>query len=143
MDGGFAQTAEIFCVAPQNLAPVWSQVAELWAPEVDQRPTHTLEDLRSAILGMKAQLWIQWEKPLVEAALMTEFASYPRGVWVRAVLAVARDGYRMNTSGFLTQLEMWRDMHGCRGFECIGRVGWLKRIPDAKVEGVLMRTTSL
>jgi hypothetical protein len=130
----------VFRVAPTNVTPLWPKIEPAVAELLHDRPTHTSEDVRQSLLKESAQLWIQmWREP--EAFIVTEFAVYPRGTWVRVWECGTLPGFRLNTRAFFDQLEMWRKMHGCRGFEAIGRHGWLRRVPSASPEGLVMRST--
>jgi len=131
----------IFRVFPENIARLWPQVSPLFAPLLAERPTYSDEDARLLCMGGAGQLWVQWQEPTVEAAIVTEFATYPRGCWVRIWLDGARKDCRQDHHGFLSELEKWRDVNGCRGFECIGRAGWAKLFPQAKLEGIMLRWT--
>jgi len=131
--------ADIFQVAVANVTPLWPQLESILAPALALTSTHDPEDIRRALLGQAAHLWIQWNGEHVEAAVVSEFVHYPRGIWVRAWLAGARDDARMDDRGFHEALMAWCKMHGCIGFEAVGRHGWLRKFPDAHAEGLVMR----
>lgn len=133
----------ILRVLAENVTPVWPQVSELLAPAVAMRPTHDMEDVRLSLLGGNSQLWIQWTGPgePVEAALVSELAAYPRGVWVRIWLDGAHRGRSQDDAGFLAALTAFRAQVGARGFEAVGRSGWVRRFPQVTVEGLVMRWT--
>lgn len=101
--------------------------------------THTDEDVRRALLAGQSQLWAQIEDDVVQAVAVTEFISYPRGVFVRVWIAGARDDTRMDTDAFYDLLTDWAQRHRCCGFEAIGRHGWLRKVPQARVAGLVMR----
>lgn len=133
--------ARIFLVSVENVLPLWPQ----WEPLVTRAlrgiPTHEPADVRRAVLGEMAHLWAQWTERL-EAFVVTEFVNYPRGRWLRLWLAASAPGTDFNSGAFEDALSQWRDVNGCRGFEIIGRMGWLRRFPTAKFEGVIMRTVT-
>ena len=128
-------------VFPGDLAHFWPQMAPLLRAAVERAPTHSLEDVRLKLLSGAAQPWIQWAEPVVEAVIVTEFAVYPRGSWVRIWLDGALATVRQRHAAFLAELDGWRVAHGCVGFECAGRPGWARLFPEAKIEGVIMRWT--
>lgn len=122
----------ILRVFPGDLAYFWPQIEALIAEPISHVGTHTAEDVRLKVLSGAAQAWIQWAEPIVEAVLITEFVVYPRGPWVRIWLDGASG--RQEHEEFLHELEKWREANGCVGFECIGRPGWTKLFPDARIE---------
>lgn len=106
-------------------------------------PTHTADDVRRMLLGQTAHLWVQDGNP-VAAMAITEFAAYPQGVWLRVWLGATRDDATpFDTEAFVKATRQWYRYHNCRGFEAIGRQGWLKRVPGARAEGFVMRITEL
>jgi hypothetical protein len=130
----------IFKVWPENITGLWPQIEPLLAPALATSSTHEPEDVRRAMMSGKAQLWVQLgDDRLVEAIVTTEFVDYPAGVFVRVWSAGAHPDHRMDTEGFLPILTEWAHKNGCVGFEAIGRMGWLRRIPKARVEGLIMR----
>lgn len=128
----------IMRIMPDNVMPLWPQFAALFTPAMRAVSTHTIEDVRKAILAMRAQLWAQMSGDTVEAAATTEFVEYPAGLFVRVWLAGARKDCRFDDSGFYSLMDRWREANGCVGFEAIGRHGWLRKFP-ARVEGLILR----
>lgn len=130
----------IFLVARENIDPLWPQAEPLIASAIAPIPTHTTDDVRQMLHGNAAQLWAQWGEQL-EACVVTEFVHYPRGTWVRIWIAGAHPDAKWDGHGFHKAVDGWRDLHGCRGFEAIGRHGFLRLFPGLRAEGVLMRMT--
>ena len=131
--------AQVFRVAVENVTPLWPQVAPLVTRALCGQPTHDDEDVRRMIMGGAAQLWVQWAER-VEAIAVSEFAVYPKGVWVRVWLVGADPSAQMMAKEFGDAIEHWRAANGCRGIEAIGRMGWLRRYPQVKFVGAVMRT---
>lgn len=129
-------------LAPENVAALWPQIAVLLRPALDLVSTHTANDVRRLILTMRVQLWVELDGVEVIAAVVTEFVDYPAGLFVRAWLAGAHTDRPMNTDAVLEALDEWREMNGAIGLEAIGRHGWLKRVPGARIEGLIMRLVS-
>lgn len=134
-------TGKIMRVMPENVTPLWPQFEALFRPALALVSTHTSEDVRRSIMAMRAQLWAQIEGNEVQAAATTEFIDYPVGMYVRVWLAGARKDRRFDDDAFFDVLDTWRDRNGCVGFEAIGRHGWLRKFPNATVEGMIMRYT--
>lgn len=131
--------AGVLRVMPENVAPLWSQLHALFKPALAMVSTHTAEDVRRAILSMRAQLWVQMVNEVVVSAATTEFVDYPAGMFVRVWMVGAVPDRRMDIQAFVNTLDHWRIAHKCIGFEWIGRHGWLRHFPDARTEGLLMR----
>lgn len=122
---------------PENVAPLWPQLQALFKPALAMVSTHTADDVRRSIVAMRAQLWVQMVNEVVVSAATTEFVDYPRGLFVRVWMVGAVPDRRMDIQAFVNTLDHWRVAHGCVGFQWIGRSGWLKHFPDAKVDGLL------
>jgi hypothetical protein len=124
---------------PENVTPLWPQLVALFRPALAMVSTHTAEDLRRAIMAMRAQLWVQMVNEVVTSAVVTEFVEYPAGLHVRVWLAGAEPTREMDKTAFVETLDRWRIAHNCVAFEAIGRHGWLRIFPWLKVEGMVMR----
>lgn len=131
--------AGVMRVMPENITPLWPQFETLFAPALALVSTHSVEDVRRACMSMRAQLWAQMRGDIVESAATTEFVDYPVGMYVRVWLAGTRPGVRFDDIGFFDVMDRWRERNGCVGFEAIGRHGWLRKFPDAKIEGLVLR----
>ena len=129
----------IMRVMPENVTPLWPQLESLFAPALLMVSAFRIEDVRRSLMAMRSQLWAQMDGDVVEAAATTEFVDYPIGLFVRVWLAGARHDARFNDDGFFAVMDQWRAANGCVGFEAIGRHGWLRRHPMAKIEGLVMR----
>jgi hypothetical protein len=130
---------QVFRVSVDNVTPLWPQVEPIIARVLRGHLTHDTEDVRRLIMGQSAQLWVQYSDG-VEAIVVSEFVSYPKGVWLRIWLVGTAEGATMDSAACLASLSQWRDMHGCKGFEAMGRMGWLRRYPELKFVGALMRS---
>ena len=129
----------IFRVFPQNISGIWPQVSKVLAPAIAMTPTHNDEDVRLACMSGRADLWVQWEEPIVESAATTEFVAYPRGMWLRIWLGACRSDKKQDSKGFLDAFKEWARVNGCRGLEIAGRIGWARRFPEFKIEGIGLR----
>lgn len=126
-------------VMPENIAALWPQLDALFRPAMALTSTHTVEDVRRALMAMRVQLWVQMDGDIVEAAATTEFVDYPVGLYVRVWHAGARKDRKMDSDAFFAELDRWRVGHGGVGFEAIGRHGWLRKFPSARIEGLVLR----
>ena len=126
-------------IMPENVTPLWSQFEALFRPALALVSTHSSEDVRRAVMAMRAQLWAQMIGDTVIAAATTEFVEYPAGMYVRVWLAGVRPGAKFDDIAFFEVMDRWRERNQCAGFEAIGRHGWLRRFPDAAIEGLVLR----
>lgn len=129
----------VFRVMPENVTKLWPQLDRLFAPALAMVSTHTIEDVRKSVMAMHSQLWVQIVSGEVVAAATTEFIHYPAGLFVRVWLAGAIPDRKMDDAAFFDVLDQWRRAHSCIGFEAVGRHGWMRRFPTARVEGLVMR----
>jgi hypothetical protein len=136
-----AEPGRVFQVAVENVMPLWPLWEPLLVRALRNLDTHNATDVRRAVLGEQAHLWVQWDGTL-QAFIVTEFAVYPRGTWLRLWLAGAAQDAPMDDDAFEDALAVWRDAHNCRGYEIIGRMGWLRRFPELRFQGSVMRTTT-
>lgn len=128
-------------IMPENVTPLWAQFEELLRPALVMVSTHTSEDIRRSVMAMRSQLWAQMTDDVVVAAAVTEFVDYPVGMYVRVWLVGARPDHRFDDEAFFEVMDRWRSRNGCVGFEAVGRHGWLRKFPEARIEGLVMRMT--
>jgi hypothetical protein len=151
VDESRTDAPRVFMVAVENVMPLWPLWEPLLIRALRNLDTHNATDVRRAVLGEQAHLWVQWDASVqqmpvqpgpLQAFIVTEFAVYPRGTWLRLWLAGAMPGTPMDDNAFEDALAVWRDAHNCRGYEVVGRMGWLRRFPEARFQGAVMRTTT-
>lgn len=143
MDGASSiqMTSRVFMVAVENVMPLWPKWEPLLTRALRGVETHDALDIRRAVLGEQAHLWIQWNGQL-EGFVVSEFVTYPKGVWLRLWLAATEPDATLNGGAFEDALSVWKDANNCRGFEIIGRMGWLRRFPEGRFVGAVLRTTT-
>lgn len=128
----------ITMVYPININPIWPETAALLAPAVDISGTHDVEDVRRSLMGNQSQLWVQWNAG-VDAAVVTEFINYPKGLWCRFWLAGAKKGVEIAWDKFFETLYKFARDNRCVGIEDCGRGGWDRYAPQAKKISTLRR----
>lgn len=128
----------ITMIYPANIMTIWNQLPALLEPALAITKTHNIEDLRQSLLAGKSQLWIQWSNK-VEAAVVTEFVGYPRGVWCRFWLAGALKDANIMWEKFFDVLWDFAKENKCAGIEDCGRGGWSRYAPQALKIAVLRR----
>ena len=141
MDGMPPMLDTVFRVAVENITPLWPQIEKLLEIPLGMRPTHNAEDVWKLLMAMQSQLWVQMAGTTVEACVVTEFSAFPRGVWLRCWLAGARDDARFDYWRFFEVLQKFARDNGCRGISGDGRIGWLRKYPNAQFEGISARVT--
>jgi hypothetical protein len=131
--------AEIVKVSLENITPLWPQLEPLIKSVVDPLGTHDAEDVRRSLMANLSHLWVQWSDK-VEACVVSEFVNYPKGLWLRLWAGAARDDTKGEWQEFRAALTHWKKINGCVGMEIIGRMGWMRVFPDARLDGVIIRT---
>jgi len=130
---------EIIQLLPQNIVALWPQIAPIIRPAVVLVSTHTVSDIYRAVVSMRAQVWASVHETKVLAAVISEFVDYPAGLFVRIWIAASLPEVPFDTAAFMEKLDEWRCASNAIGFEAVGRMGWLKRYPGLKCEGLIMR----
>ena len=131
----------VFPVEVENVMALWPKWEPLLKQALRRDETTDALDVRRRVLSEQAHLWVQWSTTL-EGFVVTEFANYPKGTWLRLWLAATAPGSVLDDDAFEDVLSAWRDANNCRGFEIIGRMGWAKRFAEARFVGVVLRTTT-
>lgn len=132
----------IVLIAPATLDALWPHWEPLLKRALRHVETHNSDDVRELVSEGYAQLWVQWSGSALEAFIVSEVVTYPRGKWLRLWLAATADGALMDNERFEDATSEFRDAEECKGYEIIGRLGWLKRFRDLRFEGAVMRTTA-
>lgn len=122
-----SNTPIITMVFPANLEKVWPLAAELLQPAVDKFGTHGIEDVRKAIMCGNAQLWIRWNAGRVEAALVSEFKNFPKGLWLNVWLFGTHPDFAADEQEFERHMIEYAKANGCMGMMHTGRQGWGRR----------------
>ncbi len=133
-----APDSRVFLVAVENVMPLWDALRPLILKELLAIPTHSEEDVRKAIMSGACRLWVQWSDH-VEAMVLTDFVSYPRGLALRVWMGASYGADNMDWRGFRSALDEWAVACGCKWIDACGRLGWLRRFSDARMAGVFMR----
>jgi hypothetical protein len=141
MDGLPAGLNNVFRVAVENITPLWPQIELLLEKPLSWAPTHEAHDVWKILMAQQSQLWAQMNGPVLEAFIITEFAVFPRGVWLHAWIASAREDARLDYWRLMEAMKAFARANNCRGVSGSGRIGWLRKYPEAKFEGVLARIT--
>lgn len=137
----------IFPVDPENVHRVWPDIEPLIKRVLGKAHARTFEPehVRRRLIDGTARLLAQWGSNGPEALVVTDIAEYPRGKWVRIWLAATAVMRRMDIDGMAFHVKRLCKITGCRGFECVGRLGWMRRLeplfPDVPiaVEAAVMR----
>lgn len=129
----------ITMIYPANIEQAWLYLHPLLQPAVATSGTHDMEDVRKSLLGGQSQVWVQWKNSF-DAAVVTEFITYPKGVWLRFWLAGAKKGAEINWQKFFDTLVAFAKDNKCNGIEDCGRTGWSKYCPkEVKQVGIVRR----
>lgn len=119
--------AIITMMFPANLSAAWPQVAPILRQAVDRLGTHDVDDIRQAILAGNAQLWVQWNGKC-EAALVTEFKSFPKGLFLNVWLFASDPERKPKEEEFEKHIFNFSVANNCVGIRDEGRTGWNRRL---------------
>jgi hypothetical protein len=128
----------------ENIPPLWPQLAPLVEKSMIGTPVATTEDVFNMLMARQADGWVQLASTsnlTVQAFAVTDYDVYPQGVWLRAWLCATAPGFRLNAQLLRAKLHEWSKRQRCRGLVAVGRMGWTKIFPDAKVEALVLRIT--
>ena len=131
----------VFMVDTDNVAALWPH----WLPLLNRAligcETYDAADVRRLVEEQRAQLWIQWgDDERLESFIVTELVEYPQGRWLRLWLCATDPDRRHDDDAFYDPMSEFQTANDCRGWEVIGRVGWLKRFPELRFVAALLRT---
>lgn len=125
--------ADIFKVLPAHVMTVWPQVSRMLQPAVDRAGTHTIEDVRKKVITGYSDLWVQCAGDKVSAAMVTEFAHFPKGIWLNMWLAGAAKETPFEDALWEPHIIEFARFNGCTGIHWIGRKGWRERNKHLKI----------
>jgi hypothetical protein len=122
---------------PMNICKAWPEIEPMMADVLALSGTHGTEDVRRLLLSGQAQLWVQWNER-VEAFMVTEFVTYPKGTWLRIWLGGATRGAKVDWKDIRAEATKFAEMNRCAGLRIEGREGWLKHFPDATKQATIL-----
>jgi len=118
----------VFMIHAAHISAVWPQVAPILEPAVRLWDTHDIEDVRKEVMSGNKQLWVDYNSE-VKGAAVTEFVSYPKGLWLRIWLFGIKKGVEAAWDEFEKKFIEFAKLSKCTGIEHIGRDGWERRNP--------------
>ena len=99
---------------------------------------YNMDDIHKLIIDKKMDCWIVWENDEIQLALTTEIVQYPRRKGLNIFLAGGTLPIGEEFGEFLSVIEQWGKDQGCTVCTLDGRKGWLKLLPDYKVQRTLL-----
>ena len=95
----------VMLIPVAHITPLWDRVEPLVERGLRGEVTHDTEDVRRILMAQSAQLWGQFTASgELEAVCVSEFAVYPKGIWVRVWLGAVADGCEFDDQGFCASL---------------------------------------
>lgn len=111
---------------PTNIPSAWPLVAPILQPAIDRVGTHTIEDVYKEVMSGKKDLWVQWNGGC-EAALVSEFQSFPKGLFLNIWLFASAPGREPDEEEFEKHMFNYAVASGCVGMKHEGRKGWERK----------------
>ena len=134
-----SQATNLVVVAlPSNrVTGYWPHVREFIWPAFERFPGEVDEaGLLERLLTGDAQLWVVWDDGLLGGAItsITNYAEF------KAVRLVALGGERFEDwrEEMDRLLDKFCEVHGCSRIEFYGRIGWSKRLPNYRINRIMM-----
>lgn len=118
----------VFMINNINVPNIWSQIEPILEPAIKLFGTHELEDVRKSIMCGNSHLWAELDIE-AKAAAVTEFVSYPKGLWLRIWLFGVKNGVNAAWEEFEKNIIEFAKLSKCIGIEHYGREGWQRRDP--------------
>lgn len=119
-------SAMITMIFPANVAKVWPHAASLLEEALFREKTHDIEDIRKLLMTGNAQLWLQWDGR-AEAAVVTEFRNYPKGLWLNVWLIGVMEDVELLEEDIERTLFEFAHANGATALRVTGRKGWQRR----------------
>lgn len=128
-------SARLILVPPEIVDETWT----LARPYLDRAAAagtlETSEDWRRAVLADDAQLWIVWTDDDRCVGAGITYLVGAQGVCVIAGFGADNGGHWKRS---LPVVEQWAKTQGCNRVRIFGRVGWMDRLKDYAVKGVIL-----
>ena len=101
----------------------WKKAKPLLERALKHQNTHTIDNVKQAIIENKAQLWCG-EKSVI----VTEILQHPAKAECRIWLAAGNKEELVSV--MLKDVESWAKGGGCRNISIVGRKGWMRVLKD-------------
>jgi len=109
----------------------WTKAAPLIEKALKHQNSHSLDDIKDAILEDYAQLWNG-----INSVIVTEIINYPHKKECRIWLA-AGDKHEL-TKEMLPEVEKWAKIQNCTTVSVVGRKGWMRVLKDYKQPHIII-----
>lgn len=119
------------CVPPDLVPQVWPHVWEMLKKAIDKTDYGTFQALEDDVFAGSALLWIVWQEPKIVAAVVTQLVTNERS---RAcyILGCGCTQHRAWQS-LMPPVEAYARSAHCNKIRLLGRKGWERLFPDARV----------
>lgn len=120
-----------------------SQIKEIWnevTPYIEKVLNKTnlwysIEDIYASLSKAKMQLWTSFEGTQLKSICITQILIHPKHKSLEIILHA---GDNKHGHQFLKPIEEWAKSQGCDKVFLKGRKGWIKRMPDYRLESVTL-----
>ena len=139
METSGAPSVEVIAVSAEKVPEFWPLAHEYIWPAFERFPGEaTYEDITKRLLEGNMVLWIAWNGEEILGGAITALENYPSGM--RAVRGIALGGKQFESwqQPLDDILEQFGKSWGAQRIEFYGRKGWEKRLPNYKVNRIMV-----
>lgn len=130
-------TPEVIAIPAHKAMIYWAQAKEFIWPAFEEYPGEMApEDVLKRLLEGRMLLWIAWEDRVI-GGVLTDIFDYAD---FKAVRLIALGGERFEDwrEPLDILLDDFAKLWNCRRIEFYGRKGWAKRLPNYKLDKIMM-----
>jgi hypothetical protein len=129
-------SAEAVCVDPKQVHIIWPEVSHWIKRAMERGDLGTFVDTEADVLSGRALLWLAWDAPKIEAAVVTKLG---RSEKTKSCVIVACGGERSERwASLIEQIENYARAEGCDAVRIFGRRGWARVYPEYRVAKILL-----
>jgi hypothetical protein len=129
-------TAELACVDPAQVARIWPQVSHVIRRAMERGRMGRFADVERDVLTANAYLWLAIDAGAVLAAAVTQVTQHQDHRLCTIVACAGRDWARWG--GLIAGLEDYARAEKCARIEIAGRPGWRRRLPDYRLDRIVI-----
>lgn len=131
----------IFGALRPPLEHVYATVAAVLEKSVARDPLESLQEVMDGIESGYLTAWVATDGADLHSVTVTQIVSGMKGkqCFIRHCARADEGAPLAEWLEYLPIIEYWAASEGCASIELIGRMGWLKVLPDYERQAVQMR----
>lgn len=129
-------TAEIACIEPRYVRDIWPAIKPLLKAAIDRTRISAWQPIADDILSGKSLVWLCRDGGKILCAGATSLKLTDFGL---VCVVVACGGSDMDRwVHLLDRVELYAKAEGCARMRIFGRRGWLRILPDYRMQAVIL-----